>query len=62
MGSVGRAIAAVATGGLSEAARQVLPQDTYNTVSSIASGGISDIIERNQVPFTGALEGIGAPK
>lgn len=62
MGSVGRAIAAVATGGLSEAARQVMPQDTYNTVSSIASGGISDIVEQNQAPFTGALEGIGAPK
>lgn len=62
MGGIGRAIAAVATGGLSEVARQVLPQDTYNTVSSIASGGISDIVERNQAPFTGALEGIGAPK
>lgn len=62
MGSVGRAIAAVATGGVSEAARQVLPQDTYNTVSSIASGGISDIVEQNQAPFTGALKGIGAPK
>jgi hypothetical protein len=62
MGGIGRAIAAVATGGLSEVARQVLPQNTYNTVSSIASGGMSDIVEQNKSPFTGALEGIGAPK
>lgn len=59
MGSVGRAIAAVATGGLSEVARQVLPQDTYNAAASGVSLGMSDIVEQGKAPFTGAIQYIG---
>ena len=34
MGSVGRAVMAVATGGLSEVGRAVLPENVYNPVAS----------------------------
>lgn len=59
MGGIGRALAAVATGGLSEVGRAVLPQDTYNAAASVASLGMSDIVEQGKAPFTGAIQYIG---
>lgn len=59
MGSVGRAVAAVATGGLSEVGRAVLPESVYNPVASALSLGMSDVVERGEAPFTGVIRYAG---
>ncbi len=59
MGSVGRVVAAVATGGLSEVGRAVLPEKVYNPVASALSLGVLDVIERGEAPFTGVIRYVG---
>lgn len=59
MGSVGRAVMAVATGGLSELGRAVLPENVYNPVASALSLGVSDVVERGEAPFTGVIRYAG---
>ena len=59
MGGIGRFVAAVATGGLSEVGRAVLPENVYNPVASALSLGMSDVVEQGEAPFTGVIRYAG---
>jgi len=59
MGGIGRFVAAVATGGLSEVGRAVLPENVYNPVASALSLGMFDVVEQGEAPFTGAIRYAG---